>query len=39
MSVEKVNTRAGECTDLIFETRFLENTGTFGYVFGNLKKV
>jgi hypothetical protein len=37
MSVELLETRSGESTDLIFETRFFENTGAFGYVFGNLK--
>jgi hypothetical protein len=39
MSVEWLETGTGESTDLIFETRFLENTGAFGYVFGNLKMV
>jgi hypothetical protein len=26
-----------ESTNLVFETRFIENAGAFGYVFGNLK--
>jgi hypothetical protein len=38
-SAKEVDMRIGQSTNLILETRFVENAGTFSYIFSDLQDI